>query len=242
VTTNAWKGATDSIGHWLAKMWSKVRGEEFNITPPKPPFEDILKGTVSLRDAAGEVEELWVKAFDDVRASGEKAADQTAAAWDTANRETQRTMAEAASFVADEQVKVQKAAIAENLDAVKQAAKEEIAELRAAKAAKEAIAKETVRSYIDGIRNKRKADAQWVRDQARAERLRGQSGRGATDFVSAVDAIRGAREGAPAMAANLKAAEANAQQLDMSRNRSLSTMTSELKGIRKDNAALMAAG
>ena len=128
------------------------------------------------------------------------------------------------------------------LKETKAAATAEIEMLRKVKAAKEAIAKETVRSYIDGIRNKRKADAQWVRDQARAERLRGQSGRGATDFVSAVDAIRGAREGAPAMAANLKAAEANAQQLDMSRNRSLSTMTSELKGIRKDNAALMAAG
>lgn len=218
VTTNAWKGATDNIGHWLAEMWSKVRGEEFNITPPKPPFEDILKGTVALTDASIEIEAVWVKAFDTVRKAGEKAAEKTADAWETADKETQKILKDDAKKTAKVVEKVRVDAVNRVNKAQKAANKERLRQLAAELAAAKQIANAGIQGFMDAKQAAKAAAKQDAKDLKRAERIRvkirenrgglgGKLAKKDREFMEAFLAVRAAKQ----KIANAEAAKKAAQ-------------------------------
>jgi hypothetical protein len=183
----------------------------------------------------------------------------------------QRDMADASQGAADDQVRAARDAIGDVVDAsalaaaeharleaektkltkeaeqarvreAADAARERISEARKELDANRQVAQQTVSAFLAAQRQQEREEQQWRRDQARAERLRGNRSAAAQRFVSAVDAISEARGGMGGLEAQVQAAEEHARALDASRNRSLEEITKELRAIHQDQLKLLAAG
>jgi len=261
ITANAWKGTTDNVGFWLAKMWAKVRGEEWNIKPPKPPFDDIMKGTVDLKNAGSEVENLWLNAFDKINKKSNDTAQKTKAAWVQANEE----IADAQEKLVKKQAEI---AEAQQKDAGKQAAKafedefnnfvgdrnkqlkqqadkDRKAELKDEIAKQQAIAKGGIKGFIQAEKEKQAAADKMQKNAERAKRLQEKMARGTKlskkdqEFLRAQEAIKAAPK-------KIKDAQDALKKLEEKRHKELLDQQKEqnknLKDIKKQQADLLAMG
>jgi hypothetical protein len=117
-------------------------------------------------------------------------------------------------------------------DAAQKGARAELDALQKAEQERQRIAEQTVAGVLSEVQAKRRAESQWERDLARAERLRGRKGQAAQDFVRAVDQIKAARgQGAP-MQDKLKAAEKALEEVGR-KDRALDVIQREIDENRK---------
>jgi hypothetical protein len=158
----------------------------------------------------------------------------------------QETIAIAAENTAkrrEELAKRQKDLQKELADAEKKAAAERVQAARDELAEKERIASQSVRAFIDGVRQQRRAERQWERDQERARRLRRRAHLtpAQREFIAAVETVGQARAAMPGMQAKLTEAERQLVSMEK-QERTMTEVRDELRAVHKDLTKLLAAG
>jgi hypothetical protein len=240
VTKNAWKGTTDNVGHWLAKMWAKVRGEEWNITPPKPPFEDITKGTVELKDVFAETEQTWLDALAKIADKNKATADDVAAIWEKTEERKQEAARKTTAATTKEAKK--QAKIELGIAQVKQRA--DIAGFKKLVEGRKQIIEAGVAGLLKQREEKREKEKAAKDERERAEKLREKLGRGTklskrdVEFLKAFNTIEKLKEQQPKLE---KKAEDAAKALAEKNLKKLGGIKDVMDKIEKQNKALLAA-
>jgi chromosome segregation ATPase len=260
VPVNAVKDAFDGLAE-KAAFWGSIAGSlEGGILNPKIKITAIKEAVHAMSEIPKQIEDekaarlAQIKSEIEARKAARAAREEDERAKGAAIREEVEALQESedmlngiidAEFEAFDKSKTKEIKLAEEVaDERKrlavEAAQAEIDALNDKLSAAERIADMTVRQFVDEQREKKNAARQWERDQARAERLRGN--RKGADFVAAVDAIKAARAAVPGLQGGIKGAEANLEALQTQGNRTLADMLAELGKIRADQTKLLSMG